>query len=686
MSHLRKLASDATTIKMKREFRGLALKADKVNVETRTIDISFSSELPVERWFGDEVLSHGSNAEGKPAYNFDRLNNGAPLLFNHNWDDLIGVVEKAWVGSDKRAYATIRFSKNARGEQMMQDLIDGILRNVSFGYQVYNLKLVETADDGPDVYMSDNWEVFEISMVSVPADPTVGPGRDAAIDLERDVPISRKQPAPAATHEKGSSTMTQEEIAAAEAAKKSAAPVTVPAVAVDPTPAINAAIVAERGRVAEIIAMGEKCHVPTLARKLADTGATVSEAREKVLDELSKNPTGEQTRGLQVLDLTDREAKNYSLIRAVRACIDKDWKSAGFERECSEAIQKKTGKESNGFFMPMNIALSAEQERAAAAMGRRDLSGSNYAVGTAGTGTTGGTLVATDLMASQFIEVLRKKARVVQAGARMLSGLVGNVDLPRQTSATSTYWVGEGADLTESEAAFDKVTLSPKTLGAYSQISRNMMLQSTPDIEVVVRDDLASVLALAIDLAALSGSNSGGQPKGLLNVSGIGSVVGGTSGAPLTIDHLIQLETAVMAADAPEDTLAYLCNAQTIGTLKGLKSTTGQYLWNGGFNLGGRGPTPGEINGYPVYRTNQLTAAGSKSGNTNLSTLAFGNWSELFIGEWGVLEILPNPFGIGFKNGGIDIRALQTVDVQLRHPASFAAMTDAQATAGHTYS
>lgn len=677
----RKFPDDVTSIKMKREYRGLAIKAATVDPQTLEMTISFSSELPVQRWYGwdivDEVLSHDSGA-----YNFDRLNDGAPLLWNHDCDSVIGVVVKAWVGSDKRGYATVRFSKNPQAAQIMQDIQDGIIRNVSFGYDVGRASITETSDTSPDVLTATEWEAFEISFVAVPADPTVGAGRNHAEDLERDVPISRNLPASAATPQNRSIIMTPEEKAALEAAERAKA--AVPTVAaqpttVDVTQAISQALTAERGRVSEIMAMGEQCHVPTLARKLADGGATVDEARKAVLGELSKNPTGEQRSGVQVLDLSEKESKSYSLMRAIRASVDKDWGQAGFERECSLEIAKRSGKETTGFFMPMNIRMNADQERAYAALnGKRDLSGSEYAVGTAGSGTTGGTLVATDLMASEFISVLRKKARVVQAGARMLSGLVGNVDLPRQTAASSTYWVGEGSDVTESEAAFDKVTLSPKNLGAYSQISRNMLLQSTPDIEVVVRDDLAQVLALAIDLAALSGSGSSNQPKGVVNMSGIGAVVGGTNGAAITIDHLIALETAVTAKDVDDGAMAYLANAKTIGALKTLKSTTGQYLWNNAPFLGMRGPTPGDINGYSVYRTNQLTSTGTKGSASGVtSTIVFGSWNELFIGEWGVLEILPNPYGVGFKNGGIDIRALQTVDIQARHVEAFSAMTDA---------
>jgi HK97 family phage major capsid protein len=296
----------------------------------------------------------------------------------------------------------------------------------------------------------------------------------------------------------------------------------------------------------------------------------------------------------------------------------------------------------------------------------------------AGAPNTGGALVATNLLAGSFIEVLRNKARVMQLGATMLSGLIGNVDIPRQTGASSTYWTTEGTNTTESEATFDKVSLTMKTIGTYSQISRNMLLQSTPDIDMIVRADLIAQIALGIDLAALSGSGSSGQPTGIANVSGIGSVIGGTNGAQLTIDHLIDLETAVTAANAPEESLAYLMNAKSVGWVKKARSTTGQYLWSGSA-VGQRSGTPGEINGYPVARSNQARSNLTKGTASGVcSEVFFGAWPELLIGEWGVLELVPNPYDTAvYKNGGVLVRALQSIDLGVRHAASFSAMSDA---------
>lgn len=424
----------------------------------------------------------------------------------------------------------------------------------------------------------------------------------------------------------------------------------------------------ERKRMSEIEALCDKYKIdPTLKREMIQKGATVDQAKITVADWVIERSKRENKPSADFgdsfnPDMTEREKARYSMIRAVNAAITGNWKEAGFELECSNAVGQRLGRgaQERGFFMPTNLQFAARAP---------------YAAGAAG---TGGAMVATNLLAGSFIEVLRNKARVLQLGATVLSGLVGNVDIPRQTGASSTFWTAEGVNTSEGEATFDKVSLAMKTIGTYSQISRNMLLQSTPDIDMIARADLIAQIALGIDLAALSGTGSGGQPLGIANTSGIGSVIGGTNGAQLSIDHMIDLETAVTFANAPEDTLAYLTNAKAIGWLKKAKSTTGQYLWTNAPG-GGRSATPGEINGYAVARSNQARSTMTKGSASGVcSEVLFGAWSELLIGEWGVLEVVPNPYDAAvYKSGGVLLRALQSLDIGVRHAASFSTMSDA---------
>lgn len=653
-------------MKLREVFRAASFDASTLDEENRTVDLAFSSEQPVEQYFGREILSHDPGA-----MDTTRLDNGAPLLLNHSKGDRsahVGVVEPgtAHIGADRKGRAKVRFSRSTAGAEAMQDVKDGILRNVSVGYRIKDMKQTGGTRQNPE-YTVTKWMPTEISLVTVPADHTVGVGR-ADTSEECEVNVTRDDNAAAAAISEKGTEMTTEEKMAAEAARAREA---------EARDALRAdAMRAERERIAAITALGAKFNKGDLARQLIEGGKDLDAARAAFLEaigyqEREAKPVAEAG---SVLDLTDKEKGQYSIIRALNAQISGDWKKAGFERECSVAIGQRMQKDTEGFFFPVNLPVDRKLAEAA-----RTTSGTAYQVGTAGAGTTGGTLVATNLLASSFIEVLRNKAKVMQLGARMLSGLVGNVAIPRQTSQTPTYWVSpEGADLTEGEAAFDLISLTPKTMGAYSQITRQLLMQSTPDIEMLVRDDLAQVMALGIDLATLTGTGASGQPTGILNTSGIGSVAMGTNGAAFTnLDPLIDLETSLTGANVAEENLYYLTNAKVVGALKKLKDSNGRYLWTqypGVF--GQRTPTPGEVNGYPVARTNQMPSNFTKGTGTNLSGMIFGNWGELLIGEWGVMEILPNPYGAGFKSGTIEIRALQTVDVAVRHAKSFAAITD----------
>lgn len=623
-------------IRLGKQVRSIALDGAQLDEETRSVEFSFSSEFPVDRWFGREVLSHEPGAA-----DLARLQDGGQLLFNHDMNDYIGVVERAEIRADKRGYVAVRFSKNERADQILQDVRDGILRNVSFGYQIQDMKLARKGENGPDEYIATRWTPYEVSLVTVPADPTIGVGRAADEDTDREFEFEdeTKENAGEVPASKGEQRMEIDmKVVQSEAAK------------------------AERERIASINSLGEKFGQSDLARQLVESGRSIEDARGAFLEKLGavQKPVGE---GAANVDLTEKEKRAYSLVRAINASISKDWSQAGFELEVSREITKRTGKETAGFFMPMNVELNPEQTRA------------TYAVGAAG---TGGNLVATNLLAGSFIDILRNKAMVVQMGARMLSGLVGNVAIPRQNVATAAAWVTEGNAPSQAEATFDQVTMTPKQIAARSQMTRLMLQQATPDIEAIVRQDLALQLALAIDLAAINGVGTGGVPRGILQTSGIGSVAMGTNGAAITIDALIDLEERVATGNADAGSLGYLTTPKVVAALKKLKgATSGDYLWTQSMTPAAVSGVSGAINGYQVGKSNQVPANLTKGSGTNLNAVIFGDFSQLMIGEWGVLEILPNPYGAGYNAGSVDIRAMQTVDVAVRQPAGFAAIVDA---------
>jgi HK97 family phage major capsid protein len=238
--------------------------------------------------------------------------------------------------------------------------------------------------------------------------------------------------------------------------------------------------------------------------------------------------------------------------------------------------------------------------------------------------------------------------------------------------------VAESGAPTEAEGSFDKLQLRPKTISALSKMSRLMLLQSTPAIELLARKDLMAVLGLGVDLAALSGSGASNQPTGIVNQAGVGVVIMGTNGANVTLDTLTALETAANISNAPVEGRAYVINPKTVNTLKNLKSSTGQYLWTDNAP-GQRSATPHSFNGYPVYVTNQVRSNLVKGASGAVcSELFLGAWQDLVIGQWGTVEVLVNPYdSTGFTTGDVFIRAMQTVDIGVRHAASFVYCSDA---------
>ena len=280
---------------------------------------------------------------------------------------------------------------------------------------------------------------------------------------------------------------------------------------------------------------------------------------------------------------------------------------------------------------------------------------------TVGTATAGGHTVATDLMSNATIELLRNRSVTAALGARSLSGLVGNVAIPRQTSGATSYWLAENGAPTESQPAFDQLALSPKTVGAYVDVSRRLMKQSSLDIENFIRADLAMNLASAIDLAAIAGTGASNQPLGVLNTTGIST----PSGA-LNWSTLVALETASASANSENEAFrGYLVNPAQLTALK----TTLKAAGLAGYLMDGvsipDSPFRGEIGGIRVAVSNQMTAG----------KIAYaGDWSDLAIASWGVLDINIDT-ATHSNTGGVRIVAMQEVDIAIRHPAAFSVLT-----------
>jgi len=356
------------------------------------------------------------------------------------------------------------------------------------------------------------------------------------------------------------------------------------------------------------------------------------------------------------LGMEAREVRAYSLIRGIRAAMTGDWSDAGLEREASQAVAQRLGKEPAGFYVPMDVQAEKRADM--------DTSHATYA----------SNLVATELLGASFIDLLRNKMVVKQAGATMLSGLVGNIAIPRQSGAGTYYWVGATttADITaETYPTVDQVTMTPHVGGAYTDIGRTLILQSSIDVEAMVRRDIANICALGLDLAALSGTGQTVYPEGIVYASP-NTVVGGANGLAPTWANIVDFETQVSVDNADVGAMAYVVNAKTRGYLKAtpkVATYSATMMWDSSSPA-----TP--VNGYPAFVSNQVRSGLTKGSATTCSEIFFGNWNDLIIGQWGTLDILVDPY-TGALAGTVRIRALQDVDVCVRHPESFCYMADA---------
>lgn len=619
------------TIKSKALSREFTLDRAAVDEEARTVSISFSSEYPVERWFGTEILDHSPSS-----VNLGRLQDGAPLLLGHDWRDQIGVVESASIGADKIGRATVRFGKSARAQEIFQDVLDGIRSKISVGYRIDEMVLEKQDKEKGDTYRATRWTPHEISLVPVPADPSVGVGRGESDEhdiivrgLPDEEPIREEEPK---MPEGIATTVSVEDVRKEEIA-----------------------------RIREITALGEKCGCADDAKRFIEEGKPADQFRSYVLE----NKWGKDANTIREVNeapeigLSDKEKREYSFLRALNAAASGNWNGAGFERECAEATAKKLGKEARGFFIPHDVLGFG---------GQRDY----LSVGL--TNHTGEKTVATDLLAGSFIEMLRNSMMVRQMGCRVMAGLVGDIAIPRQTGGATAYWLTEDANATGSIQTFDQLTMTPKTVAGMTEVTRKLLQQSSIDVEALIRQDLATTLALAMDVTALHSDGTGNKPKGITGTSGIATVaIGANGGAPGYAD-IVKMETEVAIDNALFGSVGYLTNAKVRGKLKTtfVNSTGGETpVWQRGSGDGW-----GELNGYRAGVSNQVKSDLTKGTGNALSAIFFGNWSDLVIGMWGGLDVMVDPY-TGSASGRVRVVMFQDSDLLIRHPESFSVILDA---------
>jgi len=347
-------------------------------------------------------------------------------------------------------------------------------------------------------------------------------------------------------------------------------------------------------------------------------------------------------------------ARDFSLVKAINAQLG-DPVDAGFEREVSGEVRRRSGRTFQGIAVPDEY-FHVERR----AFGDNVL-------------TIGGN--AADLYPTMhrpdlFIDRLRSALVVGRLGATVLDGLVGTNDIPRQTASASAAWVDEDGSLSDTAQDFDDVTLAPKTIGAISSYSRRTLINAQPSIESIVRNDLASVIANAIDAAALLGTGMSNQPTGVVNQSNVFEI---TLAGGVTWAAVLEFIASIQHADADIGGLGWAMNAHVAKTLRSTLKVAEDAA--AGFIM----MTPGDLAGYAAAVTSALPGYTPPGEPTSAvaATLIFGAWSQLLVGYWSGLDVLVNPYETtAYQKGRVLIRAMRDCDVQVRHPEAFAFADD----------
>ncbi|MGA3295274.1 MAG: phage major capsid protein [Candidatus Acidiferrales bacterium] len=635
-------------------------KAKKKKKGRNTFAISISSEYPVERWFGREILDHSPES-----VDLSRAQLGLSFLDSHDMRAIVGIVEGVRV-ADKKLRGVVRFSANPAAQAVKRDMRDKIRKFISVGYAVKEYKLEESSKEKGDTYRASSWMPMEASSVSVPADPTVGVGR--AHDGERTYPVVVARV----------NSETRSNPDAAQAAPTPTAPAA-PAQAARRKVTVEPITVEEFRKAAAEIARLGKLHGIEQERiaKWIEEGKTVDQVSREILAEIQtrggrplEQPASEAAR--EHFDLSDREQKQYNLARLILAAADgaEGRKVENcMEMEISNELRKRAVQagrsvHSAGVFMPWSIRHSITPD---IAQRFPQLVPEKRAGLYTGGSTVGQTLVFTE--PGEFIQYLYNRMRVKELGARTIAGLRDNVSFPRQTGRATGSWVTEnpGADVADSNLTLGAITSSPKTYQSSSSYSRQLLAQAVIDVDTLVREDLARDLALAVDSVAIQGGGSN-QPSGIMATTGVQSFTNENdagNGASPDWNDIVNMTELLEAANA--DQLGEGGWLTTPGIKSRLKrtarlgNTIGLPIW----------ADDDTVDGYEARSTNQVPSNETEGSGSNLHVLIRGVFETLLINMWGSgFEFIVDPYRLK-KQGMIELTTFMLVDIVLRYPVAF---------------
>ena len=601
----KQISEPAEPAKREMQYReaSFEVRADDKGVES--VRMSVSSEAPVlsyvdfnGQWLrAYEILDHGDKS-----VDMSRCRDGLVILDQHGGDQ-IGLMSVSLEG--RKLGGAVEFCTGARAQEIKQDALKKLRRNTSVGYRVNaDSYRMEGEKDGIPVVRAMSWMPYEASFVPVPADPGVGVGRAETQQIE-------KKNNPPATAGKERKIMTPKEIAAlfARAAKYG----------------IESAKV-------ESLVEGDNARAALDALIVEKQEADAEKARKEVEELKARKPARHEVgvdatasidgRGAPAIVKNDRR---YSLLNVIRSQsghrVD-----IGMERELSDELARQRGSAAKGIIVPH------------AALAKRDFTVS---------GTSSAT-VDTALLAGEFIDVLRTKSVLGAAGVRFLTGLSGNVAIPKMSAGATGYWVAEAGDITESQPTLGQVSGTPHTCGVMTDISRKLILQSSPAAEMLVRDEIIERIIRTIQIAVFAGTGSDGQPSAITTATGINNP-SVTQGTP-TYAEILNFPGSIMADNAEADGQKWIMTAEVWAKL----ASTMRTATYGDIPV--LDPVSKTCVGFPYLVTEDVPA----------NSLWFGNWATVNVGVWGNgIDINVDDKTLS-SSGGVRIVGLQDVDVMVR--------------------
>ena len=263
---------------------------------------------------------------------------------------------------------------------------------------------------------------------------------------------------------------------------------------------------------------------------------------------------------------------------------------------------------------------------------------------------------------SNFVPFLTPKLFLEELGATMMRGLQGNFKIPIGKTQSSATWATETATATETTPILREETASPNRLAAYTKFSRQALLQPVMAVENMVREQLLGAEARAVQTAAINGAGTGSTPEGILVNAAVNTV---TTGGTLTRAHLIEMRKLIQSSNADKGTLRYLTNPDVEAYLNGLlvDAGSGQFVW----------PTdaPDKLMGYQAATSTLMpnTLSATKSG------MIFGDWSKLWIMQWGGRSISVDPY-TSLKEAQVEVVLDSYYDIKVVEPKAFSIAVD----------